>query len=124
MNVMVPLEARAVGSPDYVWWCPGCECAHGAWVSPGQPSRWDWNGRLDLPTLSPSVLVRSAKFTAKGQADYERWLAAGCPTPAPEFESAPTVCRSFIRDGVIEYLGDCTHRLAGQNVPMGPLSGS
>lgn len=27
-------------------------------------------------------------------------------------------CHLFVKNGVIEFLGDCKHALAGQNVPM------
>lgn len=28
------------------------------------------------------------------------------------------VCHSFVRNGVIEFLSDCTHALKGQHVPL------
>lgn len=28
------------------------------------------------------------------------------------------ICHSFITDGSIEYLSDCTHELAGETVPL------
>src|SRR5436309_254590 len=31
------------------------------------------------------------------------------------------VCHSFVRDGLIEFLGDCTHPLAGRTVPLEPF---
>ncbi|MGC4033677.1 MAG: hypothetical protein QM754_18485 [Tepidisphaeraceae bacterium] len=30
-------------------------------------------------------------------------------------------CHSFVRDGQIEFLGDCTHELAGKTVPLEPF---
>lgn len=30
------------------------------------------------------------------------------------------VCHSFIKDGQIQYLDDCTHRLKNQTVPLKP----
>ena len=30
----------------------------------------------------------------------------------------PKVCHTFVTDGRIQYLGDCTHALAGQTVDM------
>jgi hypothetical protein len=29
------------------------------------------------------------------------------------------ICHSFIKDGMIQFLDDCTHALAGQTVPLG-----
>lgn len=31
------------------------------------------------------------------------------------------ICHSFVRDGLIQYLPDCTHHLAGQTVPLEPF---
>ncbi len=28
------------------------------------------------------------------------------------------LCHSFVRDGRIEFLGDCTHKLAGQTIEL------
>ena len=52
---------------------------------------WNFNGDYDKPTFSPSVLVTWG--------DNRR-------------------CHSFIRDGEIQYLADCTHELVGQTVGM------
>jgi len=102
--------------------CPGCGLAHGVYVDREQRPRWDWNGDMVRPTFSPSILVRGTEMTAKGRADYETWYAAGCPSPAPSsFESKPSVCHSYVRDGQIQFLGDCTHKLAGQTVPLPPI---
>jgi hypothetical protein len=56
---------------------------------------WAWDGNVDLPTISPSILVR-ANF-------------------APE-DGGPSVCHSFVRAGQIQFLNDCTHSLRGQTV--------
>jgi hypothetical protein len=61
-------------------------------------SGWDWNGSLDSPTLSPSVLVYEHKSS-------------------PPFKDQPR-CHVFIRDGKIQFLSDCTHELAGQTVDV------
>ncbi len=74
---------------------------------------------MDAPTFNPSLLVRGTKLTRKGEADYEAWMAAGCPKPAPErLESVPTVCHSFVTNGRIQFLGDCTHELAGKTIEI------
>lgn len=79
------------------YWCQGCEAHHAVPVRGARA--WTWNGSLDAPTLSPSVLVR----WEHGEARERR------------------VCHTFIRDGVVEFLGDCTHRFAGQKVQMEPV---
>lgn len=32
----------------------------------------------------------------------------------------PAICHSFVVDGQMQMLGDCTHALAGQTVPIPP----
>jgi len=85
--------------------CPGCERDHS--VSLGDGATWSWNGDTDRPTLSPSVLVTYNGSDA-GQMDDDGHRAP------------PAVCHSFVRDGQIEFLTDCTHALAGQTVPLPP----
>ena len=72
--------------------CNGCGHHHGVPVS--GDTAWEWNGDVDNPTISPSILNRG---------------------PYPEGER---VCHIFVREGKIEYLQDCTHHLAGQTVEM------
>jgi len=74
------------------WYCPGCKSDHGVPVPP-HPQAWEWNGSLEAPTLSPSILIGGRR-------------------------DKPATCHCFVRDGRIEFLGDCTHELAGQTVEM------
>lgn len=80
----------------YAFWCPGCDSAHEVWIKHGNRDRWAFDGNVNAPTFSPSVLCR--------------WAHG----PAHE----PRVCHSFVRTGRIEYLSDCTHALAGQTVDL------
>lgn len=80
------------------FWCPGCEQVHQVNDGPGHGPTWEWNGDADRPTFRPSLLVR-----------YEGWDG---DTPVRE------VCHSFITEGQIQFLGDCTHKMAGQTVPI------
>jgi len=79
--------------------CPGCGTGHtGLHMLPvnttAKSPSWTWDGNLEAPTLSPSILTRwTDKF----------------------------VCHSFLRVGVFEYLGDCTHKYANQQVPIPDL---
>lgn len=77
------------------WRCVGCGEAHLINVGPSSPQpSWEWNGSRSSPTLSPSIRVRFHRADAE------------------------VVCHSFVRDGVVEFLSDCTHDLAGRKVPM------
>jgi Family of unknown function (DUF6527) len=79
--------------------CPGCRCAHGPWVRTNKQPAWGWNGSFEKPTFTPSILVR-----------WGRWTK----------DEPEKVCHSFVTDGRIQFLGDCTHALAGQTVDLPP----
>lgn len=108
--------------------CPGCTKAgrcrsahHAVYAEPPGPhtgAKWGWNGSADKPTFTPSILVRSTDMTEKGNADYEAWIQRGGPAPEEGFDRVETVCHSFVTDGRIQFLGDCTHPLAGQTVDL------
>ena len=89
------------------FWCPGCEGYHSFHVGDEPGPRWTWNGNVECPTFSPSLLVR---YPAN-------------PNAAPGFEEwlKERVCHSFVTDGQIRFLTDCTHALAGQTVPIPPF---
>lgn len=85
---------------DNSYWfdCPGCKKAHCIYFHAGTTSHpvWSWNRSFDKPTVSPSVLVRWHEGKERKQC----------------------VCHSFISDGNIQFLSDCTHELAGKTVPI------
>jgi hypothetical protein len=90
--------------------CPGCKAPH---VVPTEPTAngWGFNGDLALPTLTPSVLVYEVRIKAD----------ADPATVVPPFKPGDVYsprCHSFVRDGRIEFLGDCGHALAGQTVDL------
>lgn len=101
--------------------CPGCDTNHSVSVNSGIPGRdWGFNGNGDHPTFTPSVLVTGTELTEKGKADYEQWCKDGYPKLAEGFklDSKPSVCHSFVTDGRIQFLNDCTHALSGQTVDL------
>lgn len=110
MPKMLTMEPTAdPGHEEYVFFCPGCSEHHSFIVKwgpkhlanrvgrvergnapPGQPPTWTFNGDMEKPTFAPSLLYK---------------------------DKSP-LCHLFLRDGIIEYLGDCGHALKGQKVPM------
>ena len=92
------------------FWCPGCDEAHQVRVDPAHGSAWGFNGDGDAPTFTPSVLVRGKRRITD---DEHARIMAGEKIELPE-----TTCHSFVTDGSIQFLGDCTHALAGQTVPL------
>lgn len=51
---------------------------------------WTWNGDTESPTLKPSIRSRDGTH----------------------------VCHSFVNDGKVQFLADCTHELAGQTLDL------
>lgn len=82
---------KVVSTSDgkYLIYCEGCEKAHGF------DSRWSFNGDFEKPTFSPSLLVEIGHY----------------PNPSD-------ICHSFVTDGKMQFLNDCTHKLAGQTVDL------
>ena len=74
-------------------------------VGKGPDPRWGYNGDPVRPPFTPSVKVEyDGSDAGQDQGDGHR---------AP-----PAVCHSFVVDGRIQFLGDCTHKLAGQTVDI------
>ena len=46
--------------------------------------------------------------------EHAAWICGEAPLPEP----VPFVCHSFVVNGQIQFLPDCTHALAGQTVPI------
>lgn len=81
--------------------CPACGYGHAVAVngrtmpnSEGEPVSWDWNGSYDAPTFIPSLLINK-----QGLGAYP-------------------LCHSFVTDGRIQFLSDCTHAFASKTVEM------
>lgn len=109
-NVHIYREQGKDGVAGVSFHCPGCNFPHSVPVKP-DPRGWDWNGVTDGTTLSPSILVRLT-----GHWD----CSPPGPCKIPNCKGKPHVCHSFVRNGLIEFLSDCTHSLAGRTVPIPP----
>ena len=75
---------------EYMFFCPGCGYYHWVRVSGDHPC-WMWNGDVSSPTISPSLLVN---------------------------QNTDQCCHSFITDGKMQYLGDCSHNYKGQTLEI------
>lgn len=85
----------------YLFACPGCEESHFLTVAPHQApngASWQFNGNLEKPTFQPSILSSIE--------------------PSPGSDRPKRVCHSFVTDGEIRFLSDCTHDLAGKTVEL------
>lgn len=91
------------------FWCPGCEDVHS--ITARSPDGWEWNEDLERPTFNPSVKVGGVQWPPDSPFHKPTHAVAA---------GKPIVCHSFVRDGRIKYLGDCTHSLARQTVDLPP----
>jgi hypothetical protein len=95
--------------------CPGCNEIHSVSTL---PNGWAFNGDFEKPTLSPSILVRSGHY-AKDAEPGNCWCDFSERTgQTSDFKCFR--CHSFVTDGRIQFLSDCTHELAGQTVDFPP----
>lgn len=98
------MELRKEGAEvESLWFdCPGCGDTHRIIVK-GDSSKmpvWKWNQCIDKPTIKPSLRVRKNKDS---NGNYKE------------------NCHSFITDGKIKFLEDCTHDSKGQTVELTEL---
>lgn len=102
--------AKTKESPAGVWaiYCPGCDTLHSIWTShPNSHNAvWGFNGDTEKPTFSPSVRITWPHWTT----DQD-----GVETKKDH------CCHFFIKEGNIEYCGDCTHELSGQTLALKDL---
>lgn len=80
---------------------------------------WGFNGDLERPTLTPSILMKRGHYcNADGKpgncaCDFQQRFPDEAPWRWPCM-----LCHSFVKDGRIEFLPDCTHPLAGKTVDL------
>lgn len=86
------------------FFCPGCNRLHEVNDS------WYFNGDTALPTLHPSVLVQGTEDLTEDE--YQQVIAG------IEVKPRPLRCHSFVKDGCIQFLRDCTHRYAGKTIQL------
>lgn len=100
--------------------CPGCGLGHIVYVGTGPGPRWTWNDSLEKPTFNPSLKVQWNGMTEAGKKRMETFLLerGRYPTVDEVPYDLRHVCHSFIRDGQIEFLSDCTHPHAGKTLPL------
>ena len=111
MSIELSPVLREIAPGLLSFWCPACEQRHALKLrteAHEHPS-WIWNGNAERPTFEPSIHVQ-----ARYKADPDD----------PTDHDVDFVCHSFVRDGQIQFLGDCTHALANQIValPTFPVS--
>jgi hypothetical protein len=98
------MKLRKTSDGMLMFYCQGCEQCHGV------NNRWTFNGDFEQPTFSPSILVRG---TVRVTDEEAKRIMDG-----EKIEPKKFICHSFVENGKIRFLNDCTHELAGQTVEL------
>ena len=106
---MAKLKESDIVVGTYYFKCPGCKASHYIPTKNREHPNWGFNGNLDAPTFTPSILVTSGKYV-KDQGEESRKYY--------EEKNYGGVCHSFVSNGFIQFLTDCTHELKGQTVEL------
>lgn len=80
--------------------------------------KWTWNGDTEKPTLKPSVLTMAGHFAPDFKESDSCWCKyyAAHPDETPVFHCFR--CHTWINDGMVQFLSDCSHELAGKTLPL------
>ena len=108
------LTTDEYGGQSVWFWCDGCDTHHSYQIKNADPAKvpdtvadrwrkmytqgplWTFNGDLKKPTFKPSLLCNGS-------------------TPVEEVRKRGAHrCHIFVTDGMVQYLSDCTHHLAGK----------
>jgi len=97
--------------------CPACKEVHTVIVGGGF---WAFDRNYDAPTFSPSILVQNGHYghyrgPKNCWCDFEKRTGHTPPYKCSQ-------CHSFVRNGFIQFLSDCSHDMAGKTVPLTPPS--
>lgn len=82
--------------PTLAHWCPACESMHDFAVEAAfrNGARWSFNGDGERPTFSPSMNIGVGPFP----------------------DGRTERCHYHLIAGRLQFLGDCTHTMAGKTV--------
>ena len=104
-------KLRRIAGGGFSYWCQGCEEMHAV------NSGWKFDGNLEAPTFSPSVKVTSGHYSP-GWKGPDCWCTYNAAHPDNPSGFKCSCCHTLIKGGMVQFLGDCTHPLAGQTLPM------
>jgi hypothetical protein len=107
-------KVKYQGEGMYSFFCPGCGHDHVYYTVPphSNGSSWQFNGDILSPSFTPSLLNRWGRYADPN------WKG---PDEEKDYSVPPYsgICHLFVTGGVINYCGDCSHKMSGmQNVPM------
>ncbi|MEE9408282.1 MAG: DUF6527 family protein [Polaribacter sp.] len=102
MKEVISIVKDEEGNEQALFICPGCGGGHAPYIKGTGVPVWGFNNDLVKPTFTPSILVKGHLGEVKGIDKYG-------------------ICHSFVTDGKIKFLTDCTHELAGKTVDIKPI---
>lgn len=108
----MPKIGRVSKENYWAFMCPGCNETHTI-----NADKWLFNNDVLKPTIMPSILCRSGHYAP----NFEKGDACWCTHNElhPERKSFEcNHCHSYVRDGMIQFLNDCSHELKGQTVEL------
>ena len=112
----------------YMIFCPACNCGHLFNTVPGNNSAgkpkpvWTFNGSFERPTFRASMLVKSVSLPKcdPNTGDFARGIDGKylLDDSGRILGTKDTICHSHVTDGMIQFLSDSTHSLAGKTVDL------
>jgi hypothetical protein len=117
MKEVIEIWDNKDGTVQAAFICPGCGEYHAPTIK-GKNSVWGFNGNLVKPTFTPSILVRWTSMPKNPEKDEKgEYILDG----QGKIKGAKDeVCHSFVTDGKIRFLGDCTHELKNTTASIKP----
>ena len=111
------------GGAGYTFWCPGCEEVHMFITQRGeyrpQGPVWSFNGDVEKPTFSPSLIIWSGHYAPGHEEGSPCWCTFNQDLIEKGEEPSKFkcgICHLIMTDGIIQYCADSTHHLSGQSV--------
>jgi hypothetical protein len=102
-KIMAKSPTEFIKYSRHCYYCPGCDNLHCIAIRPDTSDNgasWEFSGTFQCPTYYPSQLNTHSSFAGHGKPPQRH------------------VCHTFITEGKIQFLSDCTHSLAGQTVDL------
>lgn len=112
-------KLKSLGNGLVQFYCPGCEELHTICIE--GPNAWGFDGNYEAPTVTPSVLVTSGHYVSTHKPGDNCWCDFESRTGRKSKFSCKR-CHTFIKNGVIEFLSDCSHALANQTISLPNIS--
>lgn len=108
-------KLRTIEGNRIAFWCPGCDEAHTLYIGPGG---WTFNRDIERPTFRASVRVSCGHFSREHKKGDACWCTYNRDHPDDPSPFTCSLCHSYVTDGQIQFLEDCTHKLVSKTVPL------